>query len=235
MNRTITALAAAAMSCIALTGCGNEQNNTQESNSETVQTASAETDKNQTSPSDGKALVVYFSYAENAELPDDVDASSRASINIDENNAIAGNTKIVAEKIQQKTGADIFSLQTVKKYPPTYDATVEEGKSEKENSVRPELATHIDNIGDYDTIFVGYPNWWADMPMALYTFFDEYDLSGKKIIPFSTSGGSGLSNTVATIKELEPNATVEDGLTISRDSVKDSDREIDEWLGSLNY
>lgn len=230
MNKKVATLAVV-MSCIALTGCGNEQ----EAKTGTVQMASIETDNNSTVKTDGKTLVVYFSYAENASLSDDVDASSRASLNIDENNDIVGNTKIVAEKIQQKTDADIFSIQTVKKYPSTYDATVQEGKIEKDEDARPELATHIDNIDDYDTIFVGYPNWWADMPMALYTFFDEYDLSGKKIIPFSTSGGSGLSNTVETIKDLEPKATVEEGLTISRNDVNSSDNQIEQWLNSLNY
>lgn len=231
MNKKIIALVATAMSCIALTGCGNEQ----EGKAETVQTASAETGNNSTAKAGDKVLVVYFSYAENASLPDDVDASTRASLNIDDDNNIVGNTKIVAEKIQQKTGADIFSIQTVKKYSPTYDATVEEGKKEKDENARPQLATHINNIDDYDTIFVGYPNWWADMPMALYTFFDEYDLSGKKIIPFSTSGGSGLSNTVETIKDLEPKATVEEGLTVSRNDVESSDNQIEEWLDNLNY
>lgn len=232
MNKKMAILAAAVAGSMALAGCGSENQASQDK--EPVQVAASGGEQTN-GTANHKVLVAYFAYPENAELPDDVDASARASIRIDENGAVEGNTKFVAEKIQQRTGADIFSIQTVKKYPPTYDATVDEGKSEKDSNARPELATHIDNINDYDTVFIGFPNWWADMPMALYTFFDEYDLSGKKIIPFSTSGGSGLSNTVATIKELEPNATVEDGLTISRDSVKDSDSEIDEWLGNLNY
>ena len=93
-----------------------------------------------------------------------------------------------------------------------------------------------ENIDQYDTIFLGYPNWWGDMPMILYTFLDQYDLSGKTIVPFNTNGGSGFSNTISTITKLEPNATVvKDGLAISRDNIQDAEPDIISWLNGLGY
>lgn len=184
--------------------------------------------------SNSKALVVYFSYSENTNLPANVDASSRASIRPTENGVI-GNTGVIARMIQKDVNADIVSLKTVEKYSASYDETVNKGRTEIESNARPALATHIDNINDYDIIFVGYPNWWSDMPMAMYTFFDEHDLSGKTIIPFNTSGGSGLSNTVNEIRQLEPNAQVLNGLTISGSQVNNAQNQVDNWLRGLGY
>lgn len=108
-------------------------------------------------------------------------------------------------------------------------------KQKHENNIRSELANHIANLDDYDTIFVGYPNWWYDMLMAMYSFFDEYDLSNKTIIPFNTSGGSAFSDTINTIKKLEPNANVIEGITIRAEDVESSQNEINEWLNDLGY
>lgn len=214
-------------------GCGsneqaqNESSNANESAVETTNTDNASSDSK-------KTLIVYFAYSENIDLPENADASSRASIRPTEDGVI-GNTGAIARMIQKDVDADIVSLKTAEKYYVDYDETLNKAKSELETNARPALATHIDNIDNYDTIFVGYPNWWADMPMAMYTFFDEYDLSGKTIIPFSTSGGSGLSNTVNEIKELEPNAQVRDGLTISNKEIDGAQSEVDNWLKGLGY
>lgn len=103
--------------------------------------------------------------------------------------------------------------------------------NEQENGVLPELLNHIENLDRYDTIFVGYPVWWYDMPQMMYSFFDEYDLNGKTIIPFNSHGGSGFSGSVQEIADLEPNATVRtDGLTISRTVMATSEKTIVDWL-----
>ena len=105
---------------------------------------------------------------------------------------------------------------------------------EQDAGVRPELSTHIENPDQYDTIILGYPNWWGDMPQALYTFLEEYDFSGKTIIPFCPHGGSGFSRTESTIAELQPNAVVsENGLTISRNDVVGSAQQVADWVASL--
>ena len=177
-------------------------------------------------------LVAYFSYAENAALPDDVDASASASIQ-PWNGALTGNTGVVADMIAQATGADLFSIRTVEQYPDTYDATIDQGQQEQSDGARPELATHLENLDSYDTIFLGFPNWWGDMPMAVYTFLDEVDLSGKTVIPFITSGGSGFSNTISTIQEMEPQATVQEGLSISGSSATGAQQQVESWLSEL--
>ena len=177
-------------------------------------------------------LVAYFSYAENAALPDDVDASASASIQ-PWNGALTGNTGVVADMIAQATGADLFSIRTVEQYPDTYDATLDQGQQEQSEGARPELATHLENLDSYDTIFLGFPNWWGDMPMAVYTFLDEVDLSGKTVIPFVTSGGSGFSNTISTIQEMEPQATVQEGLSIGASSATGAQQQVESWLSEL--
>ena len=177
-------------------------------------------------------LVAYFSYAENAALPDDVDASASASIQ-PWNGALTGNTGVVADMIAQATGADLFSIRTVEQYPDTYDATIDQGQQEQSDGARPELATHLENLDSYDTIFLGFPNWWGDMPMAVYSFLDEVDLSGKTVIPFVTSGGSGFSNTISTIQQMEPQATVREGLSISGSSATGAQQQVESWLSEL--
>ncbi len=179
-------------------------------------------------------LVAYFSYAENADLPDDVDASASASIQA-WNGEITGNTGVVAAMIAEATGADLFSIQTVEKYPDTYDATINQGQEERNQDARPELASHLENTESYDVIFLGFPNWWGDMPMAVYSFLDEVDLSGKTIVPFVTSGGSGFSNTIRTIESLESGAAVQQGLSVSASSAAGAQDQVNEWLSGLGY
>ena len=107
-------------------------------------------------------------------------------------------------------------------------------QEEQSTDARPAISGSIENMEQYDVIYVGYPNWWSDMPMILYTFFDTYDLSGKTIAPFCTSGGSGLSGTVNKIKELEPNAAITDGLHVGSSSSADLDNAVSDWLEQNN-
>ena len=212
---------------------GEEQPAEESTETETEQstegTAEAESSE---AAAQSSLLVAYFSYAENAALPDDVDASASASIQ-PWNSALTGNTGVVADMIAQATGADLFSIRTVEQYPDTYDATIDQGQQEQSEGARPELATHLENLDSYDTIFLGFPNWWGDMPMAVYTFLDEVDLSGKTVIPFVTSGGSGFSNTISTIQEMEPQATVQEGLSIGASSATGAQQQVESWLSEL--
>lgn len=212
---------------------GEEQPAEESTETETEQstegTAEAESSE---AAAQSSLLVAYFSYAENAALPDDVDVSASASIQ-PWNGALTGNTGVVADMIAQATGADLFSIRTVEQYPDTYDATLDQGQQEQSDGARPELATHLENLDSYDTIFLGFPNWWGDMPMAVYTFLDEVDLSGKTVIPFVTSGGSGFSNTISTIQEMEPQATVQEGLSIGASSATGAQQQVESWLSEL--
>ena len=116
------------------------------------------------------------------------------------------------------------------------DGHLEVAYEEKAENARPELATHIDNLDDYDVIFIGYPIWNADLPMPLYTFFEEYDFSRKTIVPFVAHGGSRASHTVDTIAGLEPAAVlVDDPVTIYWDEFADAEAIVTEWLENLEY
>lgn len=133
-------------------------------------------------------------------------------------------------------GGDLFSIRTSVVYPADGGELIDYAAQEQEENARPELTTHIENLDGYDTIFIGYPNWWAGLPMAVYSFFDEYDFSGKTIIPFNVHNGSRFSRTIETIQELEPNATViEDGFTISEQNVPEAADDVASWLQEIGY
>ena len=121
-------------------------------------------------------------------------------------------------------------------YPTDHETLVDLAAEEQNNDARPAIKDRIENLEQYDTIFIGYPNWWGDMPMILYSFFDEYDFSGKNIIPFNTHGGSGFSDTINTIMKLEPDASVDEaGFTVSRNDVQDAEPDIIAWLENSGY
>lgn len=172
-----------------------------------------------------KVLVAYFTVPET----DGVDASSGASRIID-NGQLYGNTEYVARIISEATGGDLFAIKTVQTYPGGHKELVDAAKKEAEVKARPKLVSHIKNLKDYDVVFVGYPNWWYDMPMPLYTFFEEYDFSGKTVIPFCTHGGSRFSQSVKTITELEKNATIIQGPSVSRDNMSTAKENVLKWL-----
>ena len=133
-------------------------------------------------------------------------------------------------------GGDLFSIRTSVVYPADGGELIDYAAQEQEENARPELTTHIENLDGYDTIFIGYPNWWADLPMAVYSFFDEYDFSGKTIIPFNVHNGSRFSHTIQTIQELEPDATVvEDGFTVSEQTVAEAAEDVAACLEGLGY
>lgn len=201
---------------------------------EIVEPEITEPEENIEASNESHILIAYFTYGENAGLSNDAEVSSSASIQ-NWNGEVTGNAGILAHMIADVIEADLFSIRTVDLYPSTYDETVDQGRSENDAGARPVLSTHIENLDQYDTIFVGFPNWWYDLPMAMYTFFEEYDFSGKTIIVFSTSGGSGFSGTLQTIAELEPNATILEGLTVNSSQINEAQNDVHEWLVSLGY
>ena len=145
-----------------------------------------------------------------------------------------GNTQKLAKLISDKVGGDFIRIETEKVYPTDYNELVDDAKKEKENDDRPKLKTLNINLDDYDTIFIGYPIWWYQMPMAMYTLFDNYDFEGKTIIPFNTHEGSGSSGTYEDIQKLEPKAKVLEGLPIrGGDMVSDQSSKVDSWLNKL--
>ena len=149
-------------------------------------------------------------------------------------NLTKGNTERVAEFIQQAVGGDLFEIQTVKEYAVDYTRCTEEAKEELRAKARPELKEYPDSLDSYDTIFLGYPNWWGTMPMACYTFLEKYDLSGKTIIPFCTHEGSGMGGSEREIKKTCPEAVLKKGLPVHGAEAAESAAEVSAWAkGSI--
>jgi len=144
-----------------------------------------------------------------------------------------GNTEVVAKMIQEITRGDLFYIEAVHAYPKDYTETTEVAKEELRTSARPKLTNHLENMSSYDVIFLGYPNWWGTMPMPVFTFLDEYDYSGKTIVPFCTHEGSGLGRSVSDIRKMCPKSTVREGLAIRGGEVKNAKNEVSGWLGEL--
>ena len=178
-------------------------------------------------------LIAYFTVPEDIDT-NGIDADYGASVVV-KDEEVLGNMEYMALTIQDAIGGDLFRIETKEAYPLDHEPLVDQAAEEQDENARPELAAHIENPDQYDTILLGYPNWWGDMPQPLFTFLEEYDFSGKTIIPFNSHGGSGFSNTIEEIKELQPDANISDeGLSISRDKVADSVQDVTDWAKSLD-
>ena len=168
--------------------------------------------------SKSKSLVVYF---------------SRADENYGVGNITEGNTAILAKMITQKTGSDIFEIVPEKAYPKDYRECTNVAKDEQRKNARPAYKDDIDTSA-YDTIYIGYPIWWGDLPMVCYTFLEKHNLDGKTIIPFCTHEGSGLSGTDSNIKKLYKNVTMKKALVMTgrtaQNNRKEAEKQVDEWL-----
>ena len=141
-----------------------------------------------------------------------------------------GNTEKIAKMIAEKIGSEMFKIEQKTPYSNVYSTCIEEAKRDKQNGARPELAALPESLDEYDEIYLGYPNYWGDMPMAVYTFLEHFDWSGKTIHPFCTHEGSGLSGTENKIKNVCNGANVTGGLAVNgskADAAKDT---VDKWI-----
>ena len=231
MKKKLFAVMMASMLTFALAACGNTGNNGEES---TIP-----------EPSTMKAPVVETeseSETEESTLPADTSEEATESETELEDMAVtgvvvyfswSGNTEAVAAEIQNQTGADTFRLVPAEPYTDDYDALLDIAQEEQRNGARPAISGSIENFDSYEVVYLGFPNWWGDMPMILYSFLDDYDLSGKTIIPFVTSGGSGFSNTIHTIEGMEPDAEVLDGLSLGSSQAANPGDAVENWLSGL--
>ena len=140
-----------------------------------------------------------------------------------------GNTEAAAEYIQKAVGGDMFEIETVQPYAEDYTECISQAKAELRSKARPELKKYLDSIDLYDTIFLGYPNWWGTMPMCVWSFLEHYDFSGKKIIPFCTNEGSGMGSSEKDLKKLCPGAQIVSGLSITGNRVYEMEKQIEAW------
>ncbi len=214
--KKVVALILALIFVFSLAACGgtsggSESESATEAKASTVESKTNDTTNGNNTSKDSKTLIVYFSWS--------------------------NNTDKMANYIHDRIGGDMERIEPVDAYPEDYNETADKAKAERDNGARPKFKELQFNPEDYDTIFIGYPIWWYELPMIMRTFLDTYDLSGKTIVPFNTHEGSGDGGTYDQIKSEEPNATVLEGLPIRGGDIEnaDSKNKVNEWLSGLGY
>lgn len=246
--KRICVLAAAILSVsISMCGCGQVNNNSEnetdtssepiiyqessENISSSVQSApSSESNSLQENPTQSKILIAYFTWAENIENNSDVDATASASV------SLPGNVGQMAAWIQEEIGGDLFSIQVNEPYSADYDECLDRAAEEKAQNARPALKNSVENFAEYDTIFIGYPNWWYTVPMAVFSFLEEYDLSGKRVVLFCSHGTGGLASSVKDIFAALPDSTIESSVIgVYRDDIPKSHDTVKQWLNEIGF
>lgn len=177
-----------------------------------------------------KILIAYFTWAENAADTSEVDATTSASVQL------PGNVAQMAAWIQQEVGGELFSIRVKEPYPADYDACLDRAADEKAENVRPKLVEKVSDLSEYDVVFLGYPNWWYSAPMAVFSFLEENDLSGKSIVLFCSHGTGGLASSVKDISAVLPDSQIEGNvLGVYRDDIPQSQETIQNWLEEIGY
>lgn len=148
--------------------------------------------------------------------------------------SLTGNTKQIAEYIKEATNGDIFEIETIDTYPSEYKSTTEQAKKEIKEGYKPAIKSKVNNINDYEIVFIGSPCWWSTIAPAVSTFLTEHDLSNKTVIPFSTHGGSGLANNAKDTAKLTPNSNVLNGKAFRGGNVTSAKSEVFSWIKDLN-
>lgn len=214
--KRITAVLMTGILLMTAAGCGNAgtqgDGNSQPENtqSQTVESTQAQQD--------------------NAILEEDVDAVTSPSV------IAPGNVQELAGWVQEQTGGDLFSIRVAEPYSSNWDECLERANNERGDDARPQLVENVENLDQYDTVFLGYPNWWYGVPMALLTFLEENDLSGKQVYLFCSHGTGGLADSVDIIEEAIPNAEISDNVfDCYEEDASSSQEEIQSWLGELGY
>lgn len=250
MKRIIALILALTLS-LSLAACGNTPSSEEEapSNSSQASTSLEQTEPSSTPESDATGntesestipaessdpdtniLVAYFSWADNAILADDVDAVTSPSV------IAPGNVQQLAGWVQEQTGGDLFSIRVTDPYPSDWDECLERANQERGDNARPELVENVENLDQYDTVFLGYPNWWYGVPMALLSFLENNDLSGKQIYLFCSHGTGGLANSVEIISEAMPDGQISDNIfDCYEEDAASSEESILTWLNELGY
>ena len=185
-------------------------------------------------PSDAQesgVLVAYFSWADNAVIEGEVDAVASPSV------TAPGNVQQLAQWVSERTGGDLFSIQVTEPYSSDWDACLERANQERAEDARPELTASVEQLERYDTVFLGYPNWWYGVPMALLSFLEENDLSDKQVYLFCSHGTGGLASSVEQIDEALPDSTAlsENIFDVYEEDAASSQQDILAWLEELGY
>ena len=251
MMRRWMAAALAAFMVLSLAACAGSQQEEQPASAEATeqsQSASVQEEEEPASteqqpeepassteqPSDTQesgVLVAYFSWADNAVIDGEVDAVASPSV------TAPGNVQQLAQWISERTGGDLFSIQVTEPYSSDWDACLERANQERAEDARPELTASVEQLERYDTVFLGYPNWWYGVPMALLSFLEENDLSDKQVYLFCSHGTGGLASSVEQIDEALPDSTAlsENIFDVYEEDASSSQQDILAWLEELGY
>lgn len=238
-KRIVAGLALALM--LLLAGCGSEpqisdasqssQTPSSESSISSEGAASAsEPESEQTAEDESKILVAYFSWADNAELEGEVDAVASPSV------LSPGNVQQLAGWVQEQTGGELFSIQVTEPYSSDWDECLDRANQERGANARLDLAASVENMDSYDTVFLGYPNWWYGAPMAVLSFLEDYDFTGKQVYLFCSHGTGGLANSVEEITASLPGANISDNIfDCYEEDAASSEQDILNWLAEIGY
>lgn len=188
-------------------------------------------------PTETNILIAYFTWAENTVVDDpsavDADATTSASV------LAPGHVAQMAGWIQEETGGDLFSILVTEPYSSDYDACLDRAADEKAEQARPELIESVHGMSGYDVVFLGYPDWWGTCPMAVFSFLEQYDWTGKTVIPFCAHGTSGIAASVQDIRAALPDVTVLDAMGVQRPGMDtpldDAESTVKAWLAGLKY
>ena len=236
MKRKVSILLALVLA-ISLAACGKapadgnaSSNEDASSAAETVSEAAEQSAGSELSDGGGDVLIAYFSWADNAVLADDVDAIASPSV------LVPGNVQQLAGWVQEKTGGDLFSIRVTDPYPSDWDDCLARANEERGDDARPALAEPVENMESYDVVFLGYPNWWYGVPMALLSFLEDHDLSGKQVYLFCSHGTGGLARSVDIITEALPGVEISDNIfDCYEEDAPASQEAIESWLTELGY
>ena len=251
MMRRWMAAALAVLMVLSLAACAGSQQEEQPASAEATeqsQSASVQEEEEPASteqqpeepassteqPSDAQqsgVLVAYFSWADNAVIEGEVDAVASPSV------TAPGNVQQLAQWVSERTGGDLFSIQVTEPYSSDWDACLERANQERAEDARPELTASVEQLERYDTVFLGYPNWWYGVPMALLSFLEENDLSDKQVYLFCSHGTGGLASSIEQIDEALPDSTAlsENIFDVYEEDAASSKQDILAWLEELGY
>lgn len=232
--KKFTAILLCSVFIISLAACGsreeNEENNKRKDREEALSDDTLENTEKERVSSGENILIAYFSWADNAVLDEDVDAVASPSV------TAPGNVQQLAGWVQEETGGTLFPIQVTEPYPSDWDQCLERANQERGQDARPELAESVENMEDYDVVFLGYPNWWYGVPMALLSFLENHDLAGKQVYLFCSHGTGGLASSVEIITEALPDSEISDNIfDCYEEDAPDSQEEIRQWVRELVY
>lgn len=238
MRKTICLMLFLISCSLTLVACGGTDTEIQKDQFPDTETVNQDNDESKTediegsisdNSSESNILVAYFSWADNAEQGD-IDAITSASV------TVPGNVAQFAAWIADEINADLFSIQVSDPYPSDWDACLERANQEIAENVRPELVQTVENMEDYDVVFLGYPNWWYSCPMAILSFIEENDFSGKQVYLFCSHGTGGLARSVQDITDALPECNISENVFDAyEEDTLDSRNEIEEWLRDIGY